>query len=99
MVTCCGALYPFGIANTSLSRGMSVDGHSDRMKVLVRPQMTWSTENDYIFCHYNLLYDPNTPKPFYPKEYFQVSFNLIGDASFSPTNCPDQTQLFIRIKS
>lgn len=48
MVTCCGALYPFGIANASLSRGMSVDGHSDRTKVLVRPQMTWSTEHNRV---------------------------------------------------
>ena len=44
MLTCCGALWPFGTANTSWSRGMSLDGHSDRMKVLVIPAFPFLTE-------------------------------------------------------
>jgi len=40
LITCCGVLWPFGTANTSLSRGMSIDGHSYQMKALVIPAFT-----------------------------------------------------------
>lgn len=35
--TCWGILWPSGTAKTSLSRGMSTEGHSDRMYALVTP--------------------------------------------------------------
>lgn len=43
ILTCCGALCPSGTANTSLSRGISSDGHSVRMKELVIPASPFFT--------------------------------------------------------
>lgn len=40
LLTCCGALWPLGTAKASLSKGMSTDGHSDLINVLVNPPYT-----------------------------------------------------------